>query len=38
VGEFIVKGKNEPVIVSRVLERVTPGAEREPEELGGQLQ
>jgi adenylate cyclase len=37
VGEFIVKGKNEPVIVSRVLERVMPGAEREPEELGGQL-
>jgi len=37
VGEFVVKGKNEPVIVSRVLERATPGAEREPEKLGGPL-
>jgi adenylate cyclase len=37
VGEFVVKGKNEPVIVSRVLGRALPDAGPGPEELGGQL-
>jgi len=37
VGEFVVKGKNEPVIVSRVLGRVTPDAGPKPGEMGGQL-
>jgi adenylate cyclase len=31
-GEFVVKGKNEPVIVSRVLGRTTPGVGPEPQE------